>query len=323
MRRRQLLIASCLTVLAPYSFAQKKEAIHRIGLVWLGGGQASKYKEALIAGLRERGYVNGRNIELLDRTQFTRYEELASSVKELLQAKVELIVSYGSEAPRAVRSATSTIPIVVVGTDPIRAGLARSLSRPGGNMTGIATLTSDLLGKRLELLKDCVPISGEIAVLLNPGSETSVGMLPTVEAEARRLKVQFYVIEARTTEDLVLAFARAAKAHTSALYILPSTMFTAHREQIASLALKHRMAAIGSNPEYVDAGLLLAYSANIEHLFRRAAGYVARILKGEAPAQMPIEQASEFELAINLKTAKALGIKIPEAVRFRATKLVE
>jgi putative ABC transport system substrate-binding protein len=303
--------------------AQKKETVYRIGLLWLGAGQASNLKEVLIAGLRDHGYVTGRNIEFLDRTQATRYEELAVAAKELVEAKVDLIVSYGATAPHAARGASSTIPIVIVGADPVGAGLAKSLSRPGGNVTGIATLGSDLLGKRMELLKECMPAARQVAVLFNPASEAGVRMLPTVEAEARRLKLQPYTVEARTPEDLELAFARAAKANSAALYLVPNTLFTANRRQIAALALKYRLASIGSTPEYVDAGGLLAYSANIGRMFRQAAGYVARILKGETPANMPIEQASEFELAINLKTARALGVKIPDALRFRATKLVE
>jgi putative ABC transport system substrate-binding protein len=323
MRRRRFIIAGSLAVLPLRTLAQKKATLHRVGLIWLGGGQASSLSHALIGGLRERGYVNGRNIELLDRTQLTRYEQLADAAKELVQAKVDVIVSFGAEAPRAMRAATSTIPIVVVGSDPVGAGLAKSLSRPGANVTGIATLSSDLLGKRFELLRECVPGSGPIAVLFNPTSDASVRMLPTVEAEAQRLKLKLQVVEARTSADLEQAFARAAKANPAALYVVPNTMFNAHRRQIASLAIEYRLAAVGSTPEYVDAGLLLAYSANLEEMFRRAAGYVARILKGEKPAEMAIEQASEFELAINMKTAKALGIKIPEALRFRATKLVE
>ena len=321
MQRRSFVLGLGSTVFVMHAIAQTK-AVPRIGLLWFGSGDSANLKEALISGLRKRGFDEGRNFSFVDRTSVKQYEELRKTAKELVEARVDLIVAFGILAPRAAQEATTSIPIVMIGTDPDQRGFVKSLSRPGGNITGVATLTTELAAKRLEILRDCVPFQS-LSVLLNPGSEGGVTTLPLVQAQARRLKIALRVFEARKPEEFEAAMQGAAATGSKALYVLPSSLFYTYDQRIAALALKYKLASMGTQLDYVDAGGLIAYAPNLSDLFIRAAGYVARILQGERPADMPMEQPSEFVLALNLKTATALGIKIPEAMRFRATKLVQ
>lgn len=319
--RREFVVGLGAVVAMP-AIAQTKAATPRVGLLWLGTGGSASLRDALIAGLKRRGYEDGRNIAVIDRTGLREYRELQPAAKELVDSKVDVIVSYGATAPHAVHEATSTIPIVMIGTDPDRRGLVQSLSRPGGNITGIATLASELMQKRIEVFRECVAFT-HLAALVHRESEGSMSILPTIESEARRLKFQLKILEVRKPEDFEQAIAGAAKGNAKALLSVPSTMLNAYTKQIAQLAIKHKLPMMGSTPESVDAGALVTYSPDFEKLFDRAAEYVVRILKGSNPATMAIEQPSEFVLAINLKTAAAIGLKIPEAMRFRATKIVQ
>ena len=320
MRRRRFLSALALAIPAT-SYAQRKEPLPQIGLIWLGSEGGAGFKESLISGMREHGYVNGRDVQVLDRTEVSRYESLARAAKELVAANVQVVVAYGGSAPRAVHEASSTIPIVMIGSDPVILGLAKSLSHPGGNVTGVATLLADLVGKRLQLLTECVHAT-RVAVLVNPASSSS-RYLPEVESEARRLKLQLQVFGATEPRDFDPVLASIAQTHTKAVFVLTNTMFTANRSALAAAALHNRLALVGSTAEYVDAGALLGYGPKLSQMFRQAGGYVVRILNGERPAEMAMQQPSEFEFAINLKTAKAIGVNVPDTLRFRATKLVE
>jgi putative ABC transport system substrate-binding protein len=322
-RRATLLsIGGFIALLGPSALlAQSKERVIRVGLLWTGSRESASLRAAFSSGLKDRGYLEGRNVTFLDRSNISSYEDLPAAARSLVEAKVDVILTTGTIAVHAARAATSTIPIVMVGPDPVGEGLAKSLSRPGGNVTGVATLTSELLGKRLELLKETVPNLRKVAALHNPLGE--VKWLSIAQGQARRLQLQLNAVEARKLEDLPQAISNAAQSGAGALYVIPSTMLTANRQTIASLALKHRLPTIGTTLEWVDAGALLAYGPNFQRMFQRAADYVVRIVKGEVPAEMSIDQASEIELAVNLKTAKALGVRIPEVIRFRATRLVE
>ncbi len=318
MKRRAFIAALVLSV-PGLSRAQKSA---RIGL--LGLGLEKPLLDAFTGAMSGHGYVLGRNLSLVDRSGLQRYEMLASAAEELVKAQVDVIVTWGSSAPVAARKTTSTVPIVIVaGGDPVANGLVKSLARPGGNLTGIISQASELTGKQLQLLKELSPGVRKAALVLNPGSANEVRYIPIAEKEARRLGMGLHVAEIRTPEDFDAAFAAAAKADCTAVFVVASTMFLPYREKIAALALKHGMASVTSAPEYAAAGVLATQGANRIPMMRRAAGYVARILKGEQPGGMPIEQASEFELIINLKTAQALGLKISDVLRFRATRLIE
>lgn len=294
----------------------------RIGLLWLGTGGSTNLRDALIAGLKRRGYEDGRNIVVIDRTALREYRELQPAAKEFVDSKVDIIVSYGATAPHVAHEATATIPIVMIGSDPDRRGLVQSLSHPGGNITGVATLASELMRKRIEVFRECVAFN-QLAALVHRESEGAMSFLPTIESEAKRLKFQLKVLEVRKPEDFEQAIAGAAQAKAKALLSVPSTMLNANAKLVARLAIKHKLALMGATPESVDAGALVTYSPDFEKLFDRAAEYVVRILKGANPSAMPIEQPSEFVLALNLKTAAAIGVKIPEAMRFRATKIIQ
>src|SRR5205823_721616 len=199
-RRFVLAVGSGAAAFSGITRGQTKGSIPRIGLMWLGAGDSSALKDALLTGLKRRGYEAGRNIAIVDRTTVTQYQVLPQAAKELLEAKVDLIVAFGVAAPHAAHKATATIPIVMVGTDPDQRGLVKTLSRPGGNITGIATLTTELMAKRLELFRDCVAFR-QFAALVNPEGEGGMSALPTIESEARRLKLQLKIVEAAKLED--------------------------------------------------------------------------------------------------------------------------
>jgi len=310
-----ILSVSAITLYNPLVlFAQSTQPVPRIGL--LGLSVEDHLKQSLLAGLRESGYPN---VTIVDRGDLHDYAELLPAALDLVQQRVAVILAFGSRAPRDAFQATKTIPIVIIGGDPVAMGLARSHSRPGGNVTAVSARNLDLSGKQLELLREFVPKLKRLAVVLNPDSPDELTSLSTIKAQAQRVNVDVHPIEIRRPDDFEPAFDTAAKADSEALWIIPSTSFIAHRKRIAALALKYRMPSITRRSEYVESGTLVAYGPNLALLFRRAGNYAARILKGQSPAELPIDQAAEFELVVNETTAKALGLKIPETVRYRAT----
>src|SRR2546421_4244523 len=322
--RRRLFVIGALGIgtLPALVLAQKKGAMARVGLLGLSLG--NPFKAALLEGLRQQGYVEGKNLMLIDRSSVDRYENLGPAAKELVTLEVDVIVTVGSTAGRVAHETTVVVPVILTsGSDPVGDGLAKSLSRPGGNVTGVVALGRELSAKHLEVLKEVLPRLRKVAALLNPSSAAEVKLLAATRASADRLGLQIHAMEVRTPEDFDELFAAAGKANCDALLIIPSTMFYPHRNRIISLAAKYRLASITGSTEYADTGILFVYGANREANFRRAGVYAARVLKGEKPAEMPIEQPSQFDLIVNMKTAAALGIRIPEPLRFRATKLVE
>jgi putative ABC transport system substrate-binding protein len=290
----------------------------------LGGAESSPLFEALRQGLREQGWVEGQNITFEDRTTVGDYSRLPDVAAALVRLKVDVIVAWGTTPALAVRKATRTIPIVTTtGSDPVEMGLATSLARPGGNVTGLTNSGRELVGKRIELLKETLPGLSRIAVLWNPESRTQPLSLRDAEAAAKSLGLQVRPAEVRRPEDLEKAFASIAHKRLEALVLAPSNMFRAHRARIVELAARHRLPATFSDRGFVEAGGLMSYGSDEKAIFRRLADYVDRILRGAKPADLPIEQPTKFELVINLKAAKALGLTIPPSLLLRADQIID
>jgi putative ABC transport system substrate-binding protein len=275
-------------------------------------------------GLRELGWIEGQNVGLEYRYANNKLEQLPNLAAELVRLKVDVIVTGGEAGIRAARGATSTIPIVMANSgDPVGTGLITSLSRPGGNMTGLSLLTPDLGGKRLELLKETVPKVSRVAVLWNPTNAVKVLELKSTEVAAKALGVTVTSFEVRAPTDFGRAFAAIGREHPTALITLTDPLTLGHQKQIAEFAAKSRLPMIAENREFAEAGGLMTYGPNLLDLWRRAATYVDKILKGAKPADLPVEQPTKFELVINLKTAKALGLTIPQSILLRADEVIQ
>jgi putative ABC transport system substrate-binding protein len=283
--------------------------------------------EAFRQGLRDLGYVEGRNVVIEDRDAEGKFERLPALAAELVALKVDVIVAPNTAAALAAQQATKTIPIVfAVAADPVTSGLVTSLARPGGNVTGSSILAPELVGKRLELLTQAVPGVSRVAVLWQPGGAgegTEKDMLKGAEVAASALGVRLQFVEARGPADVDRAFSEMTRARAGALTVLPSAMFGSQRRRLVDLAAKNRLPAVYTSREFVDAGGLMAFGPNQADLYRGAATYVDKILKGAKPGDLPVEQPTTFELVINLKAAKAVGLTIPQSVLARADHIVE
>ena len=280
--------------------------------------------EAFQEGLRELGYVEGQNIVIEYRSADGKDERLPGLAAELVRLKVDVIVSASPPATEAAKRATSTVPIVfALSGDPVAAGLVASLARPGGNITGLATISGEVVGKQLELLKRVAPKVSRVAVLQNPSNPGHALTLPQAEGAARALGVQLQVLKARTPSEIEVAFAAMRSQRADGALVLRDAMFREQRAQIVALAAKSRLPAVYGLREEAEAGGLMAYGASVPQLFRRAATYVDKILKGAKPADLPVEQPTKFELVINLKTAKALGLTIPPSLLGQADQVIQ
>ena len=305
--------------------AQQAGKVPRIGILPPGPiSERVHLWEAFRQGLRDLGYVEGQNIILVFPSAEVRLERLPELAAELVSLKVDVIVAAATVAVQAAKEATKTIPIVTpVTTDPVESGLVASLARPGGNITGLTLISSDLSGKRLELLKAIVPRVSSIAVLSNPTAGAVRPQMRETEVAARALGVQLQFLEVRGPDDFERVFQAAIKERAGALITLDDSFVFTHRARIVKLAAKNRLPAIYGFREFVEAGGLMSYAANLPDMYRRAATYVDKILKGAKPADLPIEQPTKFEFVINLKTAKALGITIPQSVLIRADQVIQ
>jgi putative ABC transport system substrate-binding protein len=313
MRERLLLAILILLSVPQVASSQSGSPTPRVGL--LGLSLEKHWKDSFASALRREGYGN---VEIVDKGDLQTYSQLVPAVQELLQAKVNVIVGYGTRAPEEAARATKTVPIVIVGGDPVAMGLAKSHSNPGGNVTAISARNADLLGKQIELLREFVPKMKRLAILLNPESAEEVKGFQILKRESASLGMDARAIEVRRPSDLDPAFAASAAWRPEGLVMIPSTLFIAHRDRIAALALKYGIPSVTRRSEYVRSGLLASYGPNIAQLFSRAGAYTARILRGQPVGELPVDQAEEFELVVNEKTANSLGIKIPDRVRFRA-----
>jgi putative tryptophan/tyrosine transport system substrate-binding protein len=283
------------------------------------------FVNAFRQGLRDLGYIEGKNILVEYRYAEGKRERTPSQVAELVQLKVDVLVVRSLSAIRVAKQATKTIPIVMVTTqDPVATGLIDSLARPGGNITGLTGLTRELSGKRLELLKEAVPGISRVGVLTDADSSAVAIAFKDYEAAARALKIQFLSLEVRgPNPDYEGAFQAAAKGRASAIIAVSGPLATSYQKRIADLAIKNRLPSMHEESQYVEAGGLMSYSSSDMESFRRAATYVDKILKGAKPADLPVEQPTKFELVINLKTAKQIGLTIPPNVLARADKVIK
>jgi putative ABC transport system substrate-binding protein len=325
MRRRDLIALFGGAVLAwpPAGRAQQK-AIPVIGYLHFGSPNLAPTPAIFLRGLSETGYVEGQNVAIEYRWAEGHYDRLPALATDLVGRKVDLIVARGPPAAHAAKNATSTIPIVFsVGSDPVADGLVASLARPGGNLTGITNLAVELVPKRLDLLSELVPQAKVVALLVNPNNAYTEPMIRDVREAARAKGVQLQILKAGTESEIDAAFATLVNLHADALLAGDDTFFTSRREQLVALASRHAVPAIYQFREFTAAGGLISYGSSLTSATRQVGVYAGRILKGEKPANLPVQQPTTFELVINLKTAKALGLTVPQAILARADEVIE
>ena len=280
--------------------------------------------EAFRQGLRELGYVEGKNIVIELRSAEGEQGRLPALVAEIIRLKFDIIVSAGPSVTRAAKQATTTIPIVMGNDgDPVGSGFVASLARPGGNITGLSTLAPELSGKRLEILKEIVPKLSRVAVISSSKEPANAAVLHEVKLAAKAFKVRLQYLDVLNSKDIETAFRAAAKERADAVIALQNSVLNSHRAQVLELAVKNRLPVAYHQAEFVQEGGLMIYSANVTDLFRRAATYVDKILKGAKPADLPVEQPKKFELIINLKAAKQIGLTIPPNVLARADRVIK
>ncbi|PYN82945.1 MAG: ABC transporter substrate-binding protein [Candidatus Rokuibacteriota bacterium] len=327
---RLIGLAIVLTVsfiLAPLAAAQQPTKLPRIGYIVLSptSETPSPERAAFLTGLRELGWIEGKTIAIEYRSAKWNVELLEDLAEDLVRMKVDVIVTAGGGAPlRAAKQATSTIPIVMArSVDPVAEGLVATLARPGGNVTGVSFMIPELGSKRLELLKEIAPRVTRLAVLWNPATGGSDLELRATRAAASKLGVALKLMEVRNADDLVRVFAALEKERPDALTMFFDELTTGYRELVGDFAKKHRLPTVFGAKEFAEAGGLMSYAPNVPEAFRRAASYVDKILKGAKPGDLPIEQPTKFEFVINLKTAKALGLTIPQSLLVRADEVIQ
>jgi putative ABC transport system substrate-binding protein len=329
MNRRAFIgaMASTLLTVLLAAHAQQQGKVWRVGFLSAASRQfladTGGY-DAFLQGMRELGYVEGKNLAIEARFADGNYERLPGFATELVRLNVDVIVAVPSPAIRAAQHATTTIPIVFPTTgDPVGSGFAASLAHPGGNLTGLSNLNLDISAKTLELLLAMVPTISRVAILANPGSSTEPAMLKSIGAAAAKVGVESIVVEAGTPEQIEEGFARMRRERAAALIIASDAFFLLQRRQIAELAIKSRLPSVTQNPLYVRAGGLMSYGQNTIESYRRTAAYVDKILRGAKPGDLPIEQAARLSLLINLETAKAIGLTIPQSLLLRADEVIQ
>ncbi len=304
--------------------AQQAGRVWRIGVLTSYSGERGNPAYALQEGLQEFGYAEGQNIAFEWRWARGDAKQYPGLAAELARLKVDVIVAGNNPAVQAAQSATKTIPIVMVlATDPVGLGFAASLASPGGDITGLTTLQSEVTAKRLQLLKEAVPQLSRVAVLWDPTEPGRRGEVSEAEVGAQALSLQLQLVEARSPSALDNVIANIARAGSRAVLVQVSTMLFVHRARIAELAIKRKLPTMVASLPFVEAGCLMAYGPRITDLYRRAGYFVDKILKGAKPADLPVEQPTKFELVINLKTAKALGLTIPQTLLLQADQIIE
>ena len=318
-----LLIA---VVFALVHAAEAQQPVKVPHIAFLGGSSMSAYSsfvEVLQKGLRELGYIEGKTIRIEYSYAEGKLDRLPGLAAELAQLGVDLIVVSGARATSEMKNATRIIPIVMTTIeDPVAMGIVNSLARPGGNITGLTNLAPELSGKRLELLKEALPKLSQVAVLWPPNAAGAVVTFKETQVAAKSLGIQLQSVELQNSDDFASAFRTAITGRAGALLVLQSALTNANRKTIADLSLQNRFPAMYTQDEYVDAGGLMSYGVDTGDLYRRAAIYVDKILKGAKPANLPVEQPTKFEFVINLKTAKQIGLTIPPNVLARADRVI-
>jgi putative ABC transport system substrate-binding protein len=325
-KRRRLLIAAGASVLAAplASFAQQKGKIWRVGFLGPSAAAGSTQRiEALKAGFRDLGYIEGKNIAIEFRWAEGKYELLPRFAAELVALKVDVIVTHGTPGTLAAKQATTTIPIVIATiSDPVATGVVSSLRQPGGNVTGVTFFTQELQEKRLEMIREVLPGAKRVAILTNADNASMRPMIPALEAAGKALKLEVRRYDVRGPGEFEKAFSAMVAARAEAVVPVEDAMLIANDQGIADQAAKRRLPLFAWK-EVTEKGGFLAYGVDFPDMFRRSASYVDRILKGSKPGDLPVERSTKFELVINMKTTKALGIKLPQSILVRADKVIE
>jgi putative ABC transport system substrate-binding protein len=312
-----LLLLTC----SPQAMAEQGKRSPRIGLLLV---EASSRFEAFRKGLETLGYIEGQNVELDCRLTGGKYEALHQLIIELIARRVDVIVTGGNAATQAAKNATTTIPIVFgSASDPLGSGLVVSLARPGGNVTGLSLQSRELTAKRFEILHEVISRTNRVAILFTPDSNASVMQFKETQAVAQTTHIALQPLEVRTPKEFETAFATAIRGRADALLVVQSTFTLAHKSQLATLASQHRLPTLYGSSEFVEVGGLMSYGPDALDMYRRAASYVDRILKGAKPGDLPVEQLSKFEFAVNLKTAKSLGLTLSPSVFIRVDRMIE
>jgi putative ABC transport system substrate-binding protein len=323
IQRRDFLIAAATIVAAPIVARAQAKAIPRIGFLFGGTSGPSADIDAFRRGLRERGYIEGQNISVEYRFASGDVAQLSELAADLVRLKVEVIVAPSTPTALAAKRATSTIPIVfAVVADPLGAGLIGNLARPGGNITGVTSSSAELGGKRLGLLKEVVPKVSRVAVLYNPADAANGLVMNQLKDSAPTLGFVLQPLEVREPADFASAFLAMSRERTAAMFGAAGVLTNEHKQTLVDLAAKGRITAIWGHRQFVDAGGFMSYAVNRYHQFEQAGLYVDKILKGAKPGDLSVEQPTRFELVINLKTAKTLGLTIPQAVLLRADEVI-
>jgi ABC-type uncharacterized transport system substrate-binding protein len=320
-----LTLCAMLFALSHSASAQQPTNVPRIAYLGATSLTANAARvEAFRQGLRELGYVEGKNIVIELRSAEGKQDRLPALVAELIRLKIDIIVSAGPSVTRAAKKATTTIPIVMTNdADPVGAGFVTSLARPGGNITGLSSYAPELTGKRLEILKEIIPKLSRVAIIGNSTEPGYAQVSKEIELAAGALKLKLQLLDVRDAKDIETPFQAARKERADAVLLLQASVLNSHRGQVVELAVKNRLPAAYPQAEFVQEGGLMIYAASVTDLFRRAATYVDKILKGAKPADLPVEQPKKFELIINLKAAKQIGLTIPQSVLYRADKVIK
>jgi putative ABC transport system substrate-binding protein len=321
--RRRLVILGLAVAAAPRtSFSESQRQTFRIGM--LAAGSSTRFTDAIFTALRELGYVEGKNLVVERRFAEGRLDRLPEFAAELVRLRVDVIVSQGTPASLAAKSATSTIPIVfAANSDPVGVGIVKSLARPGGNITGTSLMASELSAKRLELLHSVAPRLARVAILWDSSNPGMALRVQETEIAAKQTNVALFSAGPRDAEELEATFVELAKQRPDALLVTVEPFTRRHLARILAFCGSHRIPSMFEESSYVEAGGLMSYGPDLREIFRRAAVYVDRILKGAKPSDLPVEQPTKFELVINLKTARALGLKIPPSVLGRTDQVID
>ncbi len=319
-------MALCLAVIAAPQAAEAQQAgkVYTIGILSTAAGPSSTYGPIVFNALRDRGYERGRNLVVESRFAAGRVDQLPDLAADLVRRKVDVILAFGSSESLAALKATSTIPIVFTSVSPVELGLVRSLARPGGNATGLSVdVTPEIAGKFLELLKTTVPRLSRVAIVVDPARPGLAPYERTFREAAHTLRLEVHPIPVRDEADLDAAFTTMTRDRPDALVLAADPLIYLHRKRVADFAAKHRLPTIAGVREFVDDGALMSYGPNFGDLLRRLVSYADKILKGARPADLPVEQPTRFELVVNLKTAKSLGLTIPPSVLLRADEVLQ
>jgi putative ABC transport system substrate-binding protein len=321
MKRRQFIAGLGSAAAWPLAARAQQAAVPVIGYL---GVQSADGVVPFLQGLKETGYVVGQNAAIEYRWAENQYDRLPALAADLVRRRVAVIVTVGAPAALAAKAATTTIPIAfATGVDPVALGLVASLNRPGGNVTGIASLLAELVPKRLQLLHEAVPNAALFGVLADPAYPGNPSVISDLQMAARTLGLQLVIASARTDSDLEPAFTTFSQQRVGAVLVSPSAFYLGRTEQLAALAARHALPAIFQHREFALAGGLMSYDTSLGHEYHQAGIYTGRILKGEKPADLPVQQATKIDLVINLKTAKALGLTIPETLLATADEVVQ